>query len=293
MAKNRYTFMLRDFRQKFQSNLELIFPTTEIDSFFFLLTESYLKKSRLDIALNPNFKISEAENALFENALNQLKKSVPIQYILGETEFFGLKFKVNDAVLIPRPETEELVEWILQDFKNSEKKLSVLDIGTGSGCIPIALAKKLASAELSAMDISENALEVARENARLNAVDVAFKLQNILETETLAEKFDIIVSNPPYVRELEKNEMSENVLKYEPKSALYVGDDDALIFYRKITKLAKNALKKNGVLYFEVNQYLGTETENLIQEFGFETQLKKDIFGNHRMIKATLKDESY
>ncbi|MCM4157897.1 peptide chain release factor N(5)-glutamine methyltransferase [Gramella sp. AN32] len=285
--------MLRDFRQKFQSNLELIFPTTEIDSFFFLLTESYLKKSRLDIALNPNFKISEAENALFENALNQLKKSVPIQYILGETEFFGLKFKVNDAVLIPRPETEELVEWILQDFKNSEKKLSVLDIGTGSGCIPIALAKKLASAELSAMDISENALEVARENARLNAVDVAFKLQNILETETLAEKFDIIVSNPPYVRELEKNEMSENVLKYEPKSALYVGDDDALIFYRKITKLAKNALKKNGVLYFEVNQYLGTETENLIQEFGFETQLKKDIFGNHRMIKATLKDESY
>ena len=283
--------LLRDFRETFKRELEPGFPGSEIESFFFLLTEAYLKKSRLDLALQPDYELSESAKILFENALEQLKKSVPIQYIIGETEFFGLNFKVNNAVLIPRPETEELVAWILQDLQNSTESLSIVEIGTGSGCIPIALAKNLPFAEIYAMDISEKALEVARENARLNEVNINFKLQDILKAEALTQKYDVIVSNPPYVRELEKTEISENVLNYEPRQALFVDDHNALIFYKKITKLAKTALKKDGALYFEINQYLGFETENLIQEMGFETELKKDIFGNLRMIKAIFKNE--
>lgn len=244
--------------------------------------------SRLDLALDHKRKLSASEEKKFEDALLRLLKHEPIQYIIGETEFFGLKFKVNKNVLIPRPETEELVDWILKDLKSSGKKeLSILDIGTGSGCIAISLAKELPNARVSAMDISDGALQIASSNAKMNNVEIDFILQDILKTTELPEKYDLIVSNPPYVRELEKKEMQRNVLENEPEMALYVKDLEPLIFYQKITKLAETGLKQGGSLYFEINQYLGKETAEILSSSGFKSFSGKDIFGNDRMLKGT------
>jgi release factor glutamine methyltransferase len=222
--------------------------------------------------------------------LEQLKKEIPIQYILGVTHFYGLEFEVNSAVLIPRPETEELVDWIVQKskIKNQKSKIKILDIGTGSGCIAIALAKNLPNAQVFALDVSEKALATAKKNAEKNQVQLSFIHQSILETEDLAQEFDIIVSNPPYVRELEKHEIKNNVLDNEPHLALFVEDNDALIFYRKIAQLAQKNLKSEGQLYFEINQYLGKETLNLLLEMGFKNcELRQDIYGNDRMIQCS------
>jgi release factor glutamine methyltransferase len=225
----------------------------------------------------------------WESAMAELKKQKPIQYILGETEFYGLPFLVNENVLIPRPETEELVALILAEGKGKreEGKVRILDIGTGSGCIPIALKKHLPEAEVSAIDVSEKALALAMKNAELNQVDFHFRLQDILATDDLESSFDIIVSNPPYVRHLEKIEIQPNVLQYEPHLALFVADDDALLFYRKIAALAQKHLTPKGKLYFEINQYLGKETVALVESFGFtEVRLHQDIYGNDRMVSA-------
>ncbi|CAM4167661.1 peptide chain release factor N(5)-glutamine methyltransferase [Gillisia limnaea] len=273
---------------KFHDQLKKEYPSGEIQSFFNLLTEAYLKMSRLDLALDHRRELSASEEKKFEDALLQLLKHEPIQYILGETEFFGLKFKVNKNVLIPRPETEDLVQWILEDLKSSKSgELSILDIGTGSGCIAISLAKKLPKARVSAIDISKSALKVASANAKMNGVEVAFILQDILKTTVLQENYDLIVSNPPYVRELEKKEMHRNVLENEPEMALYVKDLEPLIFYQKITKLAETGLKQGGSLYFEINQYLGKETAEVLNSGGFKSFSGKDIFGNDRMLKGT------
>ena len=273
-------------RQNFRNELHSQYPQTEIDSFFFLLAEEYLEQKRLDIALHPDFVVSSEKQAVIEQATEKLQHYKPIQYIIGHTEFYGLDFKVNENVLIPRPETEELVEWILSDISSEEKSWRILDIGTGSGCIPISLAKNISTAKLTGYDISEPALEIARQNATLNTVQVSFENVDILKLEKIRETFDVIVSNPPYVRELEKEEMHRNVLDHEPQGALYVCNDDAFIFYRKISQLAAENLKKNGLLYFEINQYLSKETLQLVEQFGFEAELKKDIFGNYRMLKA-------
>lgn len=244
--------------------------------------------SRLDLALDHRKELSASEEKKFEDALLRLLKHEPIQYIIGETEFFGLKFKVNKNVLIPRPETEELVQWILKDLESLKtQELSILDIGTGSGCIAISLAKKLPNARVSAIDISEGALEIARSNAKMNDVEIDFILQDILKSAELPGKYDLIVSNPPYVRELEKKEMHRNVLENEPEMALYVKDLEPLIFYQKITKLAETDLKLGGSLYFEINQYLGKETAEVLTESGFKPFSGKDIFGNDRMLKGT------
>lgn len=280
---------ISEFKIEFINQLKEEYPPQEIQSFFYLLTESFLNKSRLDIALEPNIDLSPADLELFENALHRLKKHEPIQYITGETEFFKLKFRVDKNVLIPRPETEELVQWILEDLNSSEKKKwNILDIGTGSGCIAISLAKNLPQAQVSAIDISEKALETAKTNAELNNVKVNFTTSDILKTENLPGNYNVIVSNPPYVQEKEKKEMQRNVLEHEPDSALYVKDENPLLFYGKITKLAKEGLNEKGKLYFEVNQYLGEETELLLQEAGFKTELRKDIFGNNRMLKGEI-----
>jgi release factor glutamine methyltransferase len=222
--------------------------------------------------------------------LSKLKKEIPIQYILGETEFFDLKFKVNNKVLIPRPETEELIEWVLKNskLKTQNSKLNILDIGTGSGCIAISLAKNLPNAEVYAIDISSEAIKIAQKNAEINKVSVNFIETDILKIEELQYTFDIIVSNPPYVRELEKEKMHQNVLANEPHLALFVENDNPLLFYDKIADLAKSYLTKNGNLYFEINQYLGKETVDLLKSKGFNTiELKKDLFDVDRMIKAT------
>lgn len=280
--------LIKEYKQYFIKELLAIYDEVEAESFFYLTLEKFHRLRRIDLALQPNFEIGENEVEKWKSVLTDLKKQKPIQYILGETEFYGLPFLVNKDVLIPRPETEELVELILAESRKSKvESLRILDIGTGSGCIPISLKKNLPDAEVFAVDVSENALEVAKENAKLNGVEVNFIKINILETEDLDQQFDIIVSNPPYVRMLEKEEIKPNVLEFEPHLALFVEDNDPLLFYRKIAQLAKKNLNENGKLYFEINQYLGKETVGLLESLELTNiKLFKDIYGNDRMISA-------
>lgn len=278
--------LIQEFKRHFFSELSVLYPETEIQSFFTILIEFKLHLSRIQLALEHNFELDNDDFEFLKNAILKLKNQIPIQYIVGETAFYGLLFKVDKNVLIPRPETEELVEWIIQNHKNSDS-LKILDVGTGSGCIAISLAKNLPNAKVSAIDISEEALNVAKNNAIMNQVKVDFILADILKIETLAANFDIIVSNPPYVRELEKSQMQQNVLSNEPHIALFVEDENPLLFYDKIAELAKKHLTENGFLYFEINQYLGVETVDLLKSKGFKNiELKKDIYGVDRMVKC-------
>jgi release factor glutamine methyltransferase len=282
---------IKDYRTQFIQELSAFYDVGEAESFFYLILEEKKQLKRIDLALNPDLTFSAVEMQLWNTILEQLKKEIPIQYLLGKTSFYGLEFAVNSNVLIPRPETEELVEWILQSQKLEVggESLKVLDIGTGSGCIAISLAKNILNAQVFAIDISEKALATAQKNAEINEVNVAFIQKNILETEDLGQQFNIIVSNPPYVRELEKKEIKKNVLDNEPHLALFVDDNDALIFYRKIAELAQKNLVPNGQLLFEINQYLGKEMMELLEKMSFRNiELKQDIYGNDRMIRAEL-----
>jgi len=277
---------IRALQEAFRKKLNSLYEIEEINSFFYMLSEAYLSKTRLDIALNPDEELNDDNSNLFLQALAQLTKEYPIQYIIGEIEFMDLRFKVNEHVLIPRPETEELIRWILSNEDKTCTK-SILDIGTGSGCIPITLAKALPNSNISSIDISKKALEVAKINALKNMVNIKFQLSDILQTDQLRNPYDIIVSNPPYVRESEKTQMHNNVLQYEPDLALFVSDDDPLIFYRHIALLARESLKPKGLLYFEINQYLGPELYTILEELGFiKIELKKDMYGADRMIRA-------
>ena len=279
--------LIQQFKKYFISELSNSYPETEIQSFFNILIEFKLNLSRVELALQPMIKFNVTDLDFFQKALKDLKEQLPIQYIIGETEFYGLLFNVNKNVLIPRPETEELVDWIIEEYKNSST-LKILDIGTGSGCIAISLAKKLINAEVFALDVSSEAINTAKLNAKINNVAIQFIQADILTLSELPDTFDIIVSNPPYVRELEKEQMQQNVLANEPHLALFVKDENPLLFYDKIADFAKNHLTKNGNLYFEINQYLGKQTIKLLQSKSFKNiQLKKDIFGADRMIKAS------
>lgn len=286
--------LLKDYRTIFTQKLASLYDEYETESFFYIILEDFHHMKRVDLALNPTFELSPELLQQWENVVAQLKEQRPIQYILGETEFFGLPFYVNEHTLIPRQETEELVDWIIKEnLKITKfKELKILDIGTGTGCIAISLAKNLPNAKVFAMDVSDKALAVAKRNAERNNVDITFLHQSILETEDLGETFDIIVSNPPYVRNLEKEEIKKNVLDYEPHLALFVEDNDALLFYRKITELAKINLVENGQLYFEINQYLGKEMVELLEKNKFkDIALRKDIYGNDRMMKGVISDQ--
>ena len=281
----------KEYKSNFITQLQSIYDVMEAESFFYLILEDKHQMKRIDLALEPNYEFSEEAIKVWEELVVQLKKEIPIQYLLGNTEFFGLPFIVNENVLIPRPETEELVDWIISEDKKAErqKSIKILDIGTGSGCIAISLAKNILNANVFAIDVSSKALEVAKLNAKQNDVSVTFLEKNILETDDLLEQFDIIVSNPPYVRNLEKQEIKKNVLDNEPHLALFVDDFDALIFYKKIAVLATKNLNPNGKLFFEINQYLGQEMTDLLNQSGFtELELRKDIYGNDRMTKAVL-----
>jgi len=283
---------LKEFRLFFTNALKEKYPKTEIAAFFFLLLENKLNLQRIDTVLKPDFIIDNTILPELKSTVKRLQKEEPIQYILGETEFYGLPFIVNKNTLIPRPETEELVEWILLEIAKIQgcitPTLSVLDIGTGTGCIPISLAKNLTDVKITAIDISPEALKVAKQNATLNNVEITFLEMDILKTHQLEKQYDIIVSNPPYVRELEKAEIKNNVLQNEPHLALFVEDHTPLIFYAKIADLAKQCLTKEGILFFEINQYLGKETIEMLEQKGFKNiALKKDVFGNDRMIQAS------
>ena len=288
---------INKFRDYFNKTLKKLYPTSEIDTFLFLLLKEYLNFKRIDVVLKSNFEISPEDLTLLKSSTKLLEQEVPIQYILGKTEFYGFPFILNEHVLIPRPETEELVTSVLNKISKlerlhpieKEKKLKILDIGTGSGCIPISLKRSLPFAEITAIDIANEALIIAQKNASLNKVNINFIQQNILKTTGLDDIYDIIISNPPYVRVSEKIEIKNNVLKNEPHLALFVEDNNPLIFYSKIAELAKSHLTKNGTLFFEINQYLGKETVELIKLKGFnKIQLKKDIFGHDRIIIASL-----
>ncbi len=296
---------IKSYRTNFINEVAQFFDESEAESFFYIILQKFHNLKRIDLALQPNLELSKFELDKWEAIVTELKTQKPIQYILGETEFYGLPFLVNENTLIPRPETEELVELIFKDV-NYNKELrqaqsdnysivTILDIGTGSGCIAISLAKNIENVNVFAIDISEKALKIAKINAEINEVEVNFICENILETvflsavEGFPKLFDVIVSNPPYVRNLEKAEIAANVLAFEPHLALFVEDTDALLFYRKIAQLAKKSLSENGRLYFEINQYLGIETVELLENLGFQDViLMQDIYGNDRIIKCKL-----
>nr|WP_321224621.1 peptide chain release factor N(5)-glutamine methyltransferase [uncultured Psychroserpens sp.] len=291
--------ILKDILTIYHNELDALFGKEEVDSFFNILIEHYLDLKRIHLVIHPEYVITkEEEQPLFE-ALANLKLHKPIQYILGETEFYGLPFKVNEHTLIPRPETEELVDWIIkshlersEESQLEESQLKILDIGTGTGCIAISLAKHLTKANVSALDVSEDALKIAKQNAKLNDVDVEFVHDNILNSRhaegvSVSHYYDIIVSNPPYVRNLEKAEIQPNVLDNEPHLALFVEDENPLQFYKAICEFAQLNLKANGSLFFEINEYLGNEMLDLMTKFNFkDIELKKDMFGKDRMIKG-------
>lgn len=280
---------LKDYRNHFIQTLTPLYDAGEAERFFYLTLESRHGLKRVDLVLQPDLELSAHEIQDWNQILDGLRDYTPIQYLLGKTEFYGLEFEVNGNTLIPRPETEELVQWILLDCERIRysKPLRILDIGTGSGCIAIALAKNLPTALVAAIDVSPKALEVAQRNAVFNGVKIQFLHQDILETNDLANQYDIIVSNPPYVRELEKHEIKPNVLEHEPHLALFVSNEDALVFYRKIAGLACKHLAKDGKLYFEINQYLGKEMMELLGSLDFKSlNLRQDIYGNDRMLKA-------
>ena len=268
-----------------KSELKDLYSPDEISSLTRLILEKEFAIPFADILACKFNHLSDAEMQKLTEIVGKLKNSEPIQYILGETDFFGLAFYVNGSVLIPRPETEELVQWVLESAEN--KPIKILDIGTGSGCIAVTLAKKLPSAEVHAWDISEDALEVARRNAERNGVKVIFSKRDMLLEPVSDEKFDIIVSNPPYVTEVEKTEMQENVLNFEPHLALFVPDDNALVFYEKIADFALTNLNNGGQLFFEINRAKGADIARLLEEKGFKNiELRKDISGNERMVMA-------
>jgi len=269
--------------QYFKEELSSIADEREIISWAYLSIEHLLSYNRSDCIIYADKEITSEISDRIKQIIADLKTKKPLQYILGTTEFYGLKFKVNKHTLIPRPETEELVEWILK-----EEFSSALDIGTGSGCIAITLAKHK-NAKITAIDISTEVLKVAKENAKLNGVKVNFMQQDILQTNILP-KVDLMVSNPPYVLESEKEKMQANVLEYEPNLALFVADNDPLIFYKKIGALAEKSLNCGGKLYFEINEQYGAIIPEMLSDIGFvDIALKKDINDKDRLVKAIWK----
>ena len=271
----------------FQNGLIGYYPKEEINAFFYRICEQHLNYKRIDVSLKSETLITPETFEYFETLISRLLTYEPIQYILGTTSFFGLEFKVDTNVLIPRPETEELVAWILKQADSSQP-LKILDIGSGSGCIAVSLAKHFPNADVYALDVSPAALEMAQYNAQQNGVQLNGIQANVLEWENTELQFDIIVSNPPYVRESEKERMAPNVLEHEPHLALFVENNNPLVFYQAIVALSKQALKKQGLLYFEINEYLGEETKALFSSDDFENvQLKTDVFGKNRMMRAS------
>lgn len=277
---------LPEIKNLYLEKLEPLYPQTEINSFFYLLLEHHFTIRKVDLALKPELMKKQWPEEKFNKALNELLLERPIQYILGTTEFAGLTFKVDENVLIPRPETEELVQWIL-DTIGSRRQLKILDIGTGSGCIPVTLALNLPGAEIHALDISEKALSLAQENTIVLGARVNFSALDILSAEKLEDNYDVIVSNPPYVRLSEKSQMRGNVLKHEPEIALYVSDEDPLLFYRKIASLSREALNENGMLFLEINENLAKVTSEMLSKLTFQNiEVKKDLYGKNRMVRA-------
>ena len=262
------------------------YPDSEAFSIAKMLLVEVFGFSTLELYGGKDKEISGKRRDVLDEMIARLQKNEPIQYIVGIESFGGLTFEVDENVLIPRPETWELVQWIVEDCQ-SDSSCRILDIGTGSGCIAVSLAERIPQAEVEAWDVSEGALQVAKKNGEKNGVDVCFRQQDVLKAMPGSARYHVIVSNPPYIAEKEKKVMDANVLDWEPSLALFVPDEDPLLFYRKIAQLGLEMLTEDGALYFEINQVYGQETLQMLKELGYtQTELKKDAWNNDRMIKA-------
>jgi release factor glutamine methyltransferase len=277
-----------EFKNEVKKLLQNLYDSREADQVLLILAEENLSHYNKLNFRDFNFSLNKKDVETLSLGIQRLINGEPIQYIVGKAWFYNMEFKVNSSVLIPRPETEELVHWIIQDWKN--KKVNVLDIGTGSGCIPLALAKNLDLAEVDAIDVSEEALQLAKLVGAELALDVNFRSINILDSEQREElgTYDVIVSNPPYIPNNERSEMNDRVLNYEPHLALFVDDEDPLIFYREIIDFALSHLNTGGKLYFECNEFKAQKVKTLLVAHGFEdVELRLDLQGKNRMIRAS------
>ena len=281
---------IKDIHQQILSGLKNFYPDQEVKNFSYLIFNSLFNYSMYQVHENFEKSVNESQYAKIKNIVEELKKYKPIQYIFKKTEFYNCVLKVSEDVLIPRPETEELVDWIIQDRPNDG--IRIIDIGTGSGCIAIALAKNLPHTEVTAMDISQKAIKIARSNASENNVNINFFHGDIfnLTEKFQANQFDIMVSNPPYVRESEKASMKPNVLDWEPEISLFVKDEDPLIFYKEIIRRASESLVKKGHIFLEINEKFPEEIKNILRVYNFNSiEIRKDISGKSRMVKAIKK----
>jgi len=272
--------------QYINKELSGFYPSSEVQGFVRLILENVCQIGYSAIFINHDLKISEADKEKIHKIVRRLKTYEPIQYILGETEFYNLKLKVRAGVFIPRPETEELAEWIINSYNLTNPE--ILDVGTGSGCIALALKKNIEGSRVTAIDILEDAIVVARENAVANNLEINFIHDDFFQPELKTEDyFDIIVSNPPYVTEAERSGLEPNVLKYEPEQALFVPNNDPLKYYSAIADYAVSCLKRGGWIYFEINEQFGNETLQLLKMKGFRNpEIKKDINGKERMVRC-------
>ena len=275
---------MKSIAHKINEGLATTYTDGEIKALTRIIATELLCVSQMAYYLKDDITLSAEQQSLLDNAIERLKKQEPIQYILGYSDFCGLRFRVTPATLIPRPETSELVEWIASEATGNE---SILDIGTGSGCIAISLAHKVPQSKVTAWDISSDALAVAAENSKTNGQTITFEQVDILAHQPTGEQFDIIVSNPPYIKENEKEAMHSNVLDWEPHTALFVPDSDPLLFYRTIAEKGLMLLKPGGRLYFEINRAHGKETMEMLAALGYTgIELRKDFAENDRMIRA-------
>ncbi len=287
MDDKKFTMTLLEFYDLFKNKLISRVDKNELDEFFFWLIDHYCNYSRMDYILNSSFKISKTQEQNLINSIDSLLNEMPIQYVVGETKFMNLVFKLNNSVLIPRPETEELVRWIINDAHTNK---NILDIGTGSGCIAVSLSKYLNNCKVTGWDISEDIIKIASHNAYLNDVNVELELSDITKPKFLDHKYDVIVSNPPYITKNEKQFISKNVKFFEPHIALFVENEDPLCFYKKIFDFSNSNLKSNGFLYIEINENFSKEVIKLLKDKGFyDIKLKKDFRLKNRMIKAIKK----
>lgn len=278
--------LIKLLQDQFLTQLTPIYDAMEAQQLFLFCLEELEGKTRIDLVMQPD--LTTAQPEAWSNVLTALCDQKPIQHIFNKAYFYGYTFKVNEHTLIPRPETEELVEWIIASVPQ-DQPVRILDIGTGSGCIGLTLAKEFPQSQVTLLDISAEALAVAKENAAALGVSVTFMQQDILALPELTATYDVIVSNPPYIRQLEKVEIKKNVMDYEPHTALFVEDGDPLIFYRKIAQLAYANLGPQGQLFYEINQYLGPEMVELLTSIGFsQTVLRQDLLQNDRMTKSII-----
>ena len=273
-----------------RTELSPYYPEKEGNAIIFRLFEGILSYEQTDIVLNAESTVSKADQEKFENAVQLLKKKTPVQYILGYTDFYNVRINVDKRALIPRPETEELVDWIVKE--SGDQVLRILDVGTGSGCIAIALKKHLQNSQVMGVDVSDDCIDLAKENAEANQVDVNFRVQDIVDRDGSAklvqpETLDIIVSNPPYIQYKDRYQMDENILSYEPSKALFVDDENPLLFYKLISLLGSVALKKDGQLYFEINEKYGDEVVDVLKKAGYvDVEQRKDIHDSNRFVRG-------